>query len=214
MILDTGGTRVVVNNRIDTLEELLALYGQPAAMSIDKETPFINDVYQRLIKASPFFTIATIGPDGMDCSPRGDAPGFVSILDDKTIAIPDRRGNNRLDTLRNIVADPRVALLFLIPGLNETFRINGSAHLSTDPELLESFSVDGKKPASAIIVTIETMYFQCARALKRSSLWDVSAQQDQKTLPTAGDLVRSVAPDFDGKSYDSALQERQNKSLY
>ena len=161
-----------------------------------------------------FFAIASIGPDGMDCSPRGDGPGFVRILDESTVAFPDRRGNNRLDTLRNIVVDPRVALLFLIPGLNETLRINGTAHLSTDSDLLNSFVVKGRRPVTAVIVKIDTMYFQCARALKRAGLWDVSAQVDPKTLPSAGQLVQSVMQEFDSADYDAKLQDRQAKTLY
>lgn len=138
----------------------------------------------------------------------------MRILDERTVAIPDRRGNNRLDTLRNIVRDGRIALLFLIPGLNETLRINGTAHLSTQPELLASFAVDGKPPVTAIVVRIETMYFQCARALKRAQLWDPEAQIERDALPSAGQLARSVIAGFDADGYDAALEERQAETLY
>lgn len=202
---------------ITTIDELEALYpgiAKIAPQVWDKETPVITAEYRQLIEAAPFFAIASIGAEGMDCSPRGDGPGFVRILDARTVAFPDRRGNNRLDTLRNIVADPRVALLFLIPGWNECLRLNGNAHITADPELLNSFAVDDKLPASVVVITIETMYFQCARAIKRARLWDVAAQVDQKNLPTAGRLVKSVIEGFDAESYDGALQERQAKTLY
>jgi len=203
-----------MSHRIDTIDDLERLYAPPLATSAGKESPRINALYRRLIEAAPFCAVASIGPEGLDCSPRGDAPGFVRILDERTLAIPDRRGNNRLDTLRNIVRDGRVGLLFLIPGLDETLRINGTAHLSRDPELLAAFEVGGKRPVSAIVVAVETVYFQCARALKRSRLWDAAAQVDPKSLPSAGALIRSVIDDFDSASYDAELEERQARTLY
>ena len=201
-------------NRIETIADLEALYGESPPASIAKETPVINSAYRRLIEAAPFCSIASIGEEGMDCSPRGDGPGFVHILDDRTIAIADRRGNNRLDTLRNIVSDPRVALLFLIPGWNEALRINGRAYVSNDPDLLKSFDVNGKSPATAIVIEIDSMYFQCARAIKRAKLWDADALVPLDQLPKAGELVQSVVADFDAAEYDGALQERQAKTLY
>ena len=174
----------------------------------------MNEHYRRLIEAAPFVAIASVGEQGLDCSPRGDRGRVASILDERTVAIPDRRGNNRIDTLRNIVTDPRVALLFMIPGLNETVRINGRAHICVEPQMLEDFSVDGKSPTSVIVVKIDTMYFQCARALKRSRLWDPSSQVDPNSLPRAGQLIKSVVSDFEADAYDAALQERQAKTLY
>ncbi len=203
-----------MSERITTLAELKALYAHPAQASLDKETPVLNPQYSRLIEAAPFCAIASTGPEGMDCSPRGDGPGFVRILDERTLAIPDRRGNNRLDTLRNIITDPRVALLFLIPGWNETLRINGRAHLSTAPDLLASFAVNGAVPVCAVIIEIDTIYFQCARALKRSKLWEGQSRIAPGALPTAGQLIRSVKDDFDDAGYDAALPERQEKTLY
>jgi len=203
-----------VDHRVETLAELEALYAAPVATSLAKETSRINELYKRLIEASPFLTIASVGPGGLDCSPRGDGPGFVKIIDDETLAIPDRRGNNRLDTLKNIVQDPRLGLLFMIPGLNETLRINGSAQLSTDPDLLATFSVNNVAPVTVIIIKIDTIYFQCARALKRSKLWEADAQVDPASLPKAGELIQSVIADFDGQAYDSALQGRQATTLY
>lgn len=199
---------------VTTIEELEALYKKPMEMTLRKETPVINAEYRRLIEAAPFLAIASVGPEGMDCSPRGDAEQVAFVRDEKTVAIPDRRGNNRLDTLRNIVQDPRVALLFLIPGLNETLRINGTARLSTDPGLLADYIVGDKKPATVILIRVETMYFQCARALQRSKLWDPASQVDSKTLPTAGELVKSVLTTFDAHAYDGALRGRQEKTLY
>ena len=201
-------------HRIESFTDLEALYSPPLATTLKKETSRINDQYRRLIEASPFLTIASVGPEGLDCSPRGDGPGFVQIIDDRTIAIPDRRGNNRLDTLRNIVRDERVALLFMIPGWNETLRINGRAYLSTEPDLLSHFAVNGREPVTVIIVETDAVYFQCARALKRSKLWNSDAQVDPQTLPKAGELIQSVITDFDAQEYDSALQDRQSESLY
>ena len=201
-------------NRIETTEALEALYAPPLPHARQKETPVINAAYRRLFDACPFATVATVGPDGMDCSPRGDGPGFIRILDDRTLAIPDRRGNNRLDTLRNIVLDGRIALLCMIPGWNETFRVNGSAHVSTDPDLLKSMTIVGKAPVSAIVIRIETMYFQCARAVKRAGLWDAESRIDPKTLPSAGQLSQSVISDFDAQVYDAGLHDRQARTMY
>lgn len=202
------------SKRVCSISELDELYAKPLESSIAKELSVLNEHYRRLIEASPFLSIASIGPDGMDCSPRGDKQGFVSILNDQTLAIPDRRGNNRLDTLRNIVVDPRVAVLFMIPGCNETLRVNGQAYLSLDDEILSQFEVDGKLPTTAIVVKIERVYFQCARALKRSHLWDSSHHVDRASLPSAGTLIRSAIADFDANLYDSQLESRQAKTLY
>ncbi len=204
----------MLSKRINTLAELEALYPKPLEASVKKELPALNEYYREIIAASPFATIASSGPDGMDCSPRGDGAGFVQVLDDRTLAIPDRRGNNRLDTLRNIVVDPRVALLFLIPGYNETLRVNGQAYLTLDVQLLETFKVNGKVPQTAIVIEIDRVYFQCARALKRSQLWNPSSYRDVESLPSAGTLIRSAVNDFDAEAYDEQLQERQEKTLY
>ena len=204
----------VNEHRVDSVEALERLYAAPLASSVAKELPALNAHYRRLIEASPFLTIASTGPGGLDCSPRGDAPGFVAVLDERTLAIPDRRGNNRLDTLRNVVVDPRVALLFMIPGVEETLRVNGRAHLSTEDALLARFHVDGKRPVTAIVVGIERVYFQCARALKRSGLWDPARHVDPGTLPSAGTLIRSAIADFDAGAYDAELAARQARTLW
>lgn len=200
---------------ISTIAELESLYpAKPVIASTGKEMDHISEPYAALIKASPFLALASTGPEGMDCSPRGDGTGFVRILDEKRIAIPDRRGNNRLDTLRNIVRDPRVALLFLIPGWNECLRINGTAIVTADSALLATMIVDGKCPASAVVVTIETMYFQCARAIKRADLWNPDRRVKHGDVPTAGELLKSAMAEFDDRGYDADLQARQAQSLY
>jgi len=206
---------MVDNNKIETLNALSALYGPVNANSLAKETPHLTPEYQKWIEAAPFFALASIGPGGLDCTPRGDAKGQAfQVMNKSTIVIPDRRGNNRLDTLKNIIADPRVALLFLVPGINETVRINGNAHISANPEILELFEAQNKLPVSAIIVDIETVYFQCARALKRAQLWDVSSQISRNEVPTAGQMSKGAQPDFDADAYDGDLQVRQAKTLY
>ena len=204
-----------MSHHVNTIEQLEALYPGPIAKATwGKETNTINDEYRQLIEAAPFFAVASVAAEGMDCSPRGDGPGSVKILDANRVAFADRRGNNRLDTLRNIVADPRVALLFLIPGWNECLRINGRATITTEPKLLAGFEVQGKLPVTAVVVEIDTMYFQCARAIKRAGLWDEASKVDPKTLPTAGRLVKSVLQEFDAETYDGALQARQAKTMY
>lgn len=203
-----------MDDSVTTIQQLESLYATPQKASIAKELTHLNEHYRKFIEASPYVSVATSGPDGLDCSPRGDAPGFIAIIDDHTLAIPDRRGNNRLDTLRNIVANPGIALLFMIPGLNETIRVNGQAYISTKQSLLESFEVNGKKPVTAIVVNIEKVYFQCARALKRSKLWDHSLHIDPSTLPSAGTLIKSSISDFDAAAYDEALEKRQRETLW
>lgn len=200
---------------ITDLAALEALYGEPAAASVAKEVPALTPGYRALIEASPFLILATSGPGGLDASPRGDGPGFVRVADDRTLLIPDRRGNNRIDSLRNILADPRVGLLFLVPGLNETLRVNGRAVIDTDPALCDSFAVDGKAPKSVLVVTIETVFFQCARALLRSRLWDPAAQVRRSDLPSTGALLAEASAGREGgDAYDRSLAERIPKSLY
>lgn len=203
-------------HEITTVETLEALY-QPAPVpaSTVKVADHITPHYAALIQASPFVALATIGPEGLDCSPRGDLPGFVRIADPRTLMLPDRRGNNRIDSLRNIVRDPRVALLFLIPGSGTTFRVNGRAVLSADPALLDSFAVDGKPPRTVTVVTVEEAYFQCARAIVRSGLWKPESQVDPKALPTPGEMLAAVtAGEVGGETYDREWPGRAAKSLW
>jgi PPOX class probable FMN-dependent enzyme len=200
---------------ITTMEELDAIYGTPVPAARIKEIDHISDHYRTFIEASPFMVLATVGPEGMDCSPRGDPKGFVRIVDRHTLMIPDRRGNNRVDSLRNIVRDPRVALLFLIPGVGETMRVNGRAVLSTDPALRESFVMQGKTPACVIVITAERVYPQCPKALVRSKLWDPEGHITRSMLPSMGQMVEALTKgDFDGKAYDAAYPERLKQTIY
>jgi PPOX class probable FMN-dependent enzyme len=199
---------------ITTLDELQALYGESHERSRRKELPRLIEPYRALIQASPFVVLASVGPDGLDCSPRGDAPGFVHILDDQTLLLPDRPGNNRIDSLRNIVLNPRVALLFLIPGVGESLRINGRAEISLDPELLELGRAQGKLPRSVLRIHIDTCYFQCSKAALRSGLWDASRQVARASLPSAGDIFRCIYEEFDIEAYERDMQQRLRTSLY
>jgi len=198
---------------LDTLDELHAHYGTPNAGSTRKEAPRITPEYRRLIEASPFCGFATVGPEGMDCSPRGDQPGqLVRILDEVTLALPDRRGNDRIDTRRNIIRDPRVALMFLIPGHGNALRINGTARLTADAALCESFAMEGKLPRTIAIIHIGRIYFQCARAIIRAKLWEAHGQPD---VPTAGQILAAMtAGDVGGAGYDAEWPERARKSMW
>jgi len=200
---------------ITTVEELEAIYGQPAEPSIVKEAHYITPHYRALIEASPFAVLATSGPEGLDCSPRGDRPGFVRVVDDKTLMMPDRRGNNRVDSLRNIVRDPRIALLFMIPGSGTTLRVNGLAHLTTDADVLASFAMEGNHPRSAIVIEVESIYFQCARAIVRSELWNPEKHVDPQTLPSPGQILAALSSDrIGGEEYDRTWPARAKKSLW
>lgn len=200
---------------ITSLAELEALYDEPSEASLLKEMDRVIPEYRAFIEAAPFVALATRGPEGLDCSPRGDTPGFVRVQDEKTLLLPDRRGNNRIDSLRNIVRDPQVGLLFLIPGIGETLRVNGRAAISVEPALLESFSVDGKAPKSVVAITVEAVFFQCARAILRSGLWNPQNHVARETLPSAGQILATVTANrFDGEAYDKALPERQRTTLY
>ena len=160
-------------------------------------------------------TLSTVGPEGLDCSPRGDPAGFVHVIDEKTLLIPDRRGNNRADSLRNILRDPRVALLFLIPGVGETLRVNGRAVISTEPALLERFPFRGTLPRTVIVVTAERVYFQCPKALVRSELWNPEKHIERKSLPSSGTILADITSGkVGGADYDRAYPERLRTTLY
>ncbi|WP_421737052.1 pyridoxamine 5'-phosphate oxidase family protein [Caulobacter sp.] len=201
---------------IRSLEALEAIYNTaPAPASMVKAADHITPDYRALIEASPFVALATIGPEGLDCSPRGDRPGFVRIADPKTLILPDRRGNNRIDSLRNVVRDPRVALLFLIPGSGTTFRVNGRAVISADPALLDSFMIDGKAPRTAMVITVEEAYFQCARAIVRSGLWKPESHVDPNSIPSPGAMLAAVtAGEVGGEAYDREWPERAAKTMW
>jgi len=200
---------------VATIEQLEAIYGFPGESSTVKVADYITPSYRVLIEKSPFAALATSGPEGLDCSPRGDQPGFVRIHDDRTLMMPDRRGNNRVDSLRNIVRDPRVALLFLIPGSGSTLRVNGRAHLSDDPDLLASFKVEAKAPRTVIVMTVDEIYFQCARAIVRSDLWNPDKRVDPRTLPTPGQILAEMSESrVGGEQYDREWPERARLSMW
>jgi PPOX class probable FMN-dependent enzyme len=192
------------DRHIATVEVLRRLYGAPGEAAVRKEIDHVNAHYRALIEASPFLVLATCGSGGLDCSPRGDAPGFVCVHNPKTLLIPDRRGNNRIDTLCNLAQDPRIALLFLIPGCGETLRVTGRAEICIDPAMAQRFVVYGKAPRSVIVVRVERVYFQCARAILRSKLWDPGQHVDRKTLPSAGAILAELSGDRLGGSNTTA----------
>jgi len=200
---------------ITTEAQLEAIYGKPAEAATVKEVNWITPHYRAYIEASPYVALATSGPEGLDCSPRGDSPGFVRVHDEKTLMMPDRRGNNRIDSLRNIVRDPRVALLFMIPGMGNTLRVNGRAHLSIEPALLGSFAVEEKAPRSVTVIEVDAVYFQCARALVRSDLWNPAHHVDPKSLPSAGQILAALSQDrVGGEKYDREWPGRAAATMW
>lgn len=200
---------------IDTVEELEALYGKPGEASLVKELDHLIPAYRALIEASPFVALATCGPEGLDCSPRGDLAGFVRVQDDRTLLMPDRRGNNRADSLKNVILDGRVGLLFLIPGSGTTLRVNGRAKVVVDETLCESFSMEGKPARSVLLIAIETVFFQCARAIKRSDLWNPRMHADVARLPTPGEiLAETSAGSIDGGAYDAEWPARAKVTMW
>jgi len=199
---------------ITTLDQLQQLFGPVSEAARRKEAAFIPPVYRRWIEASPFVVLATSGPEGLDASPRGDPAGFVVVEDEKTLLLPERRGNNRVDSLRNILADDRVALLFLIPGVGETLRVNGRAAISTSAALLDRFAVEGKRPQCVLRISVQTAFFQCGRAMQRSGLW-LGTMERPAGVPTAGEMLQALtAGGIDGERYDSEAPARQRTSLY
>lgn len=200
---------------INDLAALEQLYGKPAAPSVFKEVSYIHPVYRPFIDAAPFAALSTVGPDGMDVSPRGDPPGFIHIEDEKTLLLPDRRGNNRIDSLRNILHDNRVALLLLIPGIGETLRINGRAEIVVAQEVLQRFAHRNMLPRSVLRIHVEAVFFQCSRAILRSGLWNEASHLERSALPSTGNILAEVSKtQFDGDEYDSALPQRLRDTLY
>jgi PPOX class probable FMN-dependent enzyme len=202
-------------HRINSAAELEALYGLPSGAAVAKEIDRLNGPYRAFIEKAPFLALASAGAGGLDCTPRGDPAGsFVRIVDDRTLMIPDRRGNNRIDTLRNIIEDPRVGLLFLIPGVGETLRVNGRAYITTDPALCATFEMQRQMPKSIIVVQIDRVYFQCTKALVRSKLWDPAAQVPRTALPSVGELVAATMKDADADEYNRIYPERIKQTIY
>ena len=194
---------------------LRELYGEPPEGAIAKEIDYVHPHYRAMIEASPFMVMATSGPEGLDVSPRGDPAGFVVVEDERTLLIPDRRGNNRTDSLNNLIGDPRIALLFMIPGVGETLRVNGQAEISVDPALLQRFPAQGKLPRSVIVVHVERVYFQCPKALVRSDLWNPAKHVERRSLPSSGTILADITRGrVGGAEYDAAYPERLKATIY
>ncbi|MBC8943662.1 pyridoxamine 5'-phosphate oxidase family protein [Xenorhabdus indica] len=204
-----------MDNVVTDITTLEQIYGKPAALSVLKETDHIHPIYRPFIESAPFAALATTGKEGMDISPRGDQLGFIHIEDEKTLILPDRRGNNRIDSLRNILHDNRVALLLLIPGIGETLRINGRAEILITPEIRERFAYRNVLPNSVLRITVDAVFFQCSRAIIRSGLWDTSTQIERSALPSPGHILKELSKnEFDGAGYDAELPQRLKDSLY
>jgi len=200
---------------IDSISDLEALFGTVGEASVRKEVTYLHPIYRRWIEASPFAVLATFGPSGLDASPRGDPAPLVKIQDESTILLPERRGNNRIDSLRNILSDPHVALLFFIPGVGETLRVNGKARISVAPELLASLAMNNIQPKCVVEVSVESVFFQCARALQRSKLWASTPAEALEQVPSAGMMLTALTESaIDGIAYDRELPERQRTTLY
>ncbi|NNF70863.1 MAG: pyridoxamine 5'-phosphate oxidase family protein [Rhodobacteraceae bacterium] len=200
-------------HRIEDHSGLEALYDAPATASLEKVTASMTPEYRAWITAARFCILSSVGPDGTDASPRGDDGPVVDVLDERTLALPDWRGNNRIDSLRNIVRDGRVSLMFMVPGSNNVIRVNGKAHVTTDPALAERFTDKGRVPRCVVVIAIEEVYFQCARALMRSGLW--SGKDDSSGLPSMGDILQSASKGtIDGKRYDVDWPIRARKTMW
>ena len=193
--------------------ELRELIGEPSETVLLKLHNRLNELTRQFIERSPFVCVATVDCDGgLDVSPRGDPAGFVRVLDEHTLLIPERPGNRIADTLRNLLADPRIALLFLLPGVGDTFRVNGRAVITDDAELLAPCAVEGKVPRLGLLVSIEEAYTHCPKALIRSDLWNPDRHIGRSALPSSGSILRSLStPDFDAEQYDSERAERYGR---
>jgi PPOX class probable FMN-dependent enzyme len=213
--LELGADMAFTDHLVTTMEQLEGMYGEVFPPARVKEIDHVNAHYRAFIEAAPFFALATNGPDGLDCSPRGDPAGFVRVHDEKTLLIPDRRGNNRIDSLRNLIHDPRVALLFLIPGCGETIRVNGRAQICTDPELCRGFEMQGKTPRCVIVVAVERVFYQCAKAIVRSKLWDPAVQIERRSLPSSGTILAGITDGkVGGPDHDRDAPTRLKATIY
>lgn len=200
--------------KIVNIEELEALYKDPSKLALAKEIDYINDSYQKFIEASPYCILSTYGEKGIDCTPRGDPAGFVRVIDKKTILLPDRKGNNRIDSLRNILLNSQVGLIFLVPNVGETIRVAGHAEILVDEELNASFAIKGKPALSVLKITVDKIYFHCGKSSMRSKLWKPETHPDRKSVPSAGQMGKEIDRSFDGDAYDKALPERYKATLY
>lgn len=200
---------------VTTLEELETLYGAVAQPAIIKEVDHIHPIYRPFIEASPLAVLATTGPGGLNATARGDPAGFIHIEDEHTLILPDPRGNNRVDSLRNILADPRVALLFFIPGVGETLRVNGTAKIIVCPDYVDRFAVSGKPPKTILRIDVKSVLFQCMRAVMRSEIWKQESQVDRKSLPSVGTILRALSQAaIDDQVYDQEAPQRLANTLY
>jgi hypothetical protein len=200
---------------VGSAEELAKFYGRPHERVIKKELDHVDALGHNFIAASPFLVLATGGPQGLDCSPKGDAPGFVQVEPDgKTLMIPDRRGNNRIDGLKNLLDDPRVGIIFFAPGANETYRVNGRARISVDPRLKARFTVNGKEPATVMVVAVEQAFQHCPKALVRSNLWKSATAGRPQGVPTIGAFAAARSPGSDAATYDADYAKRMPDELY
>jgi PPOX class probable FMN-dependent enzyme len=200
---------------VTSVEQLEEIYGTPGAASLRKVADHITPEYRKWIEVSSVCALATVGPEGLDASPRGDVGKVLYELDEKTLLMPDWRGNNRMDSLRNIISDPRVALMLMTGGSNNVTRINGRAIVSLDPDLIDRFDDRGRKPRSVVVVRIEEIYFQCSRALMRGAFWDTATWPDEAELPTAGQILQEMTnQEFDGVAYDIAWPKRAKETMW
>lgn len=200
--------------RVTDVDSLRAIYGAPNPRSVRKQLDRMDPHARRFVALSPFVLLATTGPDGLcDVTPRGDAPGFVAVDDDRTLLIPDRPGNNRIDSLANVVTNPGVGLLFLVPGVDETLRVNGLAEVRTDADLLARFVVDGKVPRTVLRVDVREAYLHCGKAFMRSRLWDPATHVDRSTLPSMGEMMRDQIGWATAETQDEML-ERYRETLW
>ncbi len=197
---------------VEDVAALEALYGTPGKASLIKVASHLTPLYRKWIMVSRLCIVSTVGPDGTDGSPRGDDGPVVQELDEKTLLLPDWRGNNRMDTLRNIVRDGRISLMFMVPGSNNVIRVNGRAVVSLDPDLLARFVQKGRQPRSVVVITIAEVYSQCARALMRARSW--SSDDESADLPTVGDLLAEQEAAFDGVAYDAEWADRAEKTMW
>ena len=206
----------MVEHVIETVEELRSSYGEPSERAVKKALERLDRHCRRFIALSPFVVLASAGADGkVDCSPRGDPAGFVAVLDERRILLPDRRGNNRADSLMNVVENPYVGMLFMIPGVDETLRLNGRATLTTDPTLLEPLAVNGRVPRSGLVVEVEEVFLQCTKALVRSRLWADETRVDRKAaLPSFGQMLADHIGESDGEKVDREIRARVRETLY
>lgn len=206
----------MTNQAFGTVEEIRSSYGEPSERAVKKSLDRLDRHCRQFIGLSPFVVLATAGADGrVDCSPRGDPPGFVEVLDDRTVLLPDRPGNNRVDSLGNVLENPQVGLLFMIPGVNETLRLNGRATLTTDPARLEPLSVKGRAPRSGLVVEVEEVFLHCTKALVRSHLWADSSRVDRKAvLPSFGQMLADHVGLPDGDALEREVQAKIRRTLY